>query len=387
MRIAFLCGGLGFGGVADYTRHLAAALKPHGVESLIVGLADRDASEVTRSSGALAVPGRLSWPARIEQAEAALAAFDPDWVSLQFVPFAFHGKGVVALEARWLARLLAGRRAQIMMHELWVEPLPRPVALRRRLLRAAQRASILRLLRGIRPELLHTSNAVYLDLLEGAGFRASLLPLFGNVAIEPRPDRAWLDAALAASGHDRRRDPLLFGFFGGVDPEWDGRELFDRLAAALGRIGRTGLVLSAGAASGMPERLRRWAAGHPQIGVLALGIQPAERVSAYLQALDFGLTSYPYALIGKSSSVKAMLEHGLPVIVPWGDLRPDLPAIETELEPLVLRPGGDLVGFIVAPPERRIRGSHLNRVAARLLAEITPHEAPEKGVKASRLLG
>ncbi|HVG81781.1 MAG TPA: hypothetical protein VNB28_05820, partial [Methylomirabilota bacterium] len=158
-------------------------------------------------------------------------------------------------------------------------------------------------------------------------------------------------------------------------------------AATLGRIGRTGLVLSAGAASGMPERLRRWAAGHPQIGVLALGIQPAERVSAYLQALDFGLTSYPYALIGKSSSVKAMLEHGLPVIVPWGDLRPDLPAIETELEPLVLRPGGDLVGFIAAPPERRIRGSHLNRVAARLLAEITPHEAPEKGVKASRLLG
>ena len=70
MRIAFLCGGLGFGGVADYTRHLAAALKPHGVESLIVGLADRDASEVTRSSGALALPGRLSWPARIEQAEA-----------------------------------------------------------------------------------------------------------------------------------------------------------------------------------------------------------------------------------------------------------------------------------------------------------------------------
>jgi len=387
MRIAFLCGGLGFGGVADYTRHLAAALKPHGVESLIVGLADRDASEVTRSSGALALPGRLSWPARIEQAEAALAAFDPDWVSLQFVPFAFHGKGVVALEARWLARLLAGRRAQIMMHELWVEPLPRPVALRRRLLRAAQRASILRLLRGIRPELLHTSNAVYLDLLEGAGFRASLLPLFGNVAIEPRPDRAWLDAALAASGHDRGRDPLLFGFFGGVDPEWDGRELFDRLAAALGRTGRTGLVLSAGAASGMPERLRRWAAGHPQIGVLALGIQPAERVSAYLQALDFGLTSYPYALIGKSSSVVAMLEQGLPVIVAWGDLRPDLPAIDPELSALVLRPGGDLRRFMSETQDRRPVGSRLPKVAAAMADALAGKDLAGRGMKVAPLLG
>ena len=387
MRIAFLCGGLGLGGVADYTRHLAAALKPHGVESLIVGLADRDASEVTRSSGALVLPARLSWRARIDEAEAALATFDPDWVSLQFVPFAFNGKGVVALEARWLERLLAGRRTQVMMHELWVEPLPRAVPLRRRLLRAAQRASILRLLRGIRPELLHTSNAVYLDLLESAGCRASLLPLFGNVTIEPHPDRAWLDAALAAAGHDLGRRPVLFGFFGGVDPDWDGTGLFGQIAAALRRIGRTGLVLSAGAAAGMPKRLRRWAAGHPQLGVLALGIQPAERVSAYLQALDFGLTSYPYALIGKSSSVKAMLEHGLPVIVAWGDLRPNLPAIEPEWGPLILPPGGDLDAFIAAPPERRIRGSRLNPVAAQLLAVIGPQEAPEKGVKASRLLG
>jgi hypothetical protein len=106
MRIAFLCGGLGLGGVADYSRYLAGALKAHGVESLILGLADRDAGEVARSAETLALPGALPWRQRIEAAEAALAAFAPDWVSLQFVPFAFNRKGVVALEARWLRRLL-----------------------------------------------------------------------------------------------------------------------------------------------------------------------------------------------------------------------------------------------------------------------------------------
>ena len=108
-----------------------ARCKAHGVESLIIGLADREAREVARSADILALPGTLPWRARIEQAEAALAAFAPDWVSLQFVPFAFNSKGVVALGGA-----LAGSgssptaAAHVMMHELWVEPLPRPVARR-----------------------------------------------------------------------------------------------------------------------------------------------------------------------------------------------------------------------------------------------------------------
>ena len=82
------------------------------------------------------------------------------------------------------------------------------------------------------------------------------------------------------------------------------------------------MVLSAGAAAGMPQR--HAAAGPHAILGSASSRWASIRSSAsppYLQALDFGLTSYPYALIGKSSSVIAMLEHGLPVIVDWGDLQ------------------------------------------------------------------
>src|SRR3954469_6754207 len=169
MRIAFVCGGLGLGGVADYTRLLAAALKTKGVESLIISLADREARALARDTEGdlptLVIPAATPWRERVAAAETALDAFAPDWVSLQFVPFAFNRKGVIAAEGQWLARLLGRHRLQIMLHELWVEPLPGRVALRRRILRAAQRSFILRLLKHAKPALLHTSNAAYQALL------------------------------------------------------------------------------------------------------------------------------------------------------------------------------------------------------------------------------
>ena len=233
MRIAFVCGGLGLGGVADYTRLLAAALKTKGVESLIISLADREARALARDTEGdlptLVIPAATPWRERVAAAETALETFAPDWVSLQFVPFAFNRKGVIAAEGQWLARLLGRHRLQIMLHELWVEPLPGRVALRRRVLRAAQRSFILRLLKHAKPALLHTSNAAYQALLAEAGLQTKPLPLFGNIPIDPKADRAWFGAALSRAGIDLTRRPLLFGFFGGVDPNWDPGPLLGRL--------------------------------------------------------------------------------------------------------------------------------------------------------------
>ena len=388
MRIAFLCGGLGLGGVADYTRNLAAQLRPLGVESLAIGLNDRDigSRQAEQAPGweALALPEALPWPERIGAAEQALARFRPDWLSLQFVPYAFNRKGVVALEGRWLQRLASERRLHVMMHELWVEPLPRAVPFRRTLVRAAQRAAILRLLRRLRSSAIHTSNAVYRELLAREGFAAELLPLFGNVPLMDAPDRGWLEPALADAGADPSARPLLFGFFGGIAPDWDANGLFARLTAALAKLGRQGLILSAGAAGPVEAMMAQWRRRHPALRFYALGVQPGERISTYLQALDFGLSSYPYALVGKSSSIMAMLEHGLPVILSWGDLGPDLPAVASEDADLIFRPGGDLEGFIANPPPRRLRGSRLPAVAESFLAELVPAAAREGGDAGSR---
>ena len=381
MRIAFVCGGLGLGGVADYTRLLARELKPKGIESLVIALADRQAQALTRGTAGdlptLIIPASTPWRERIAAAEAALDAFAPDWTSLQFVPFGFNRKGVIAVEGRWLARLFAGHPLQIMLHELWVEPLPGSAPLRRRILRAAQRRFILRLLKDAKPALLHTSNAVYQALLAEAGLQTKPLPLFGNIPIDANADRAWLDAALSQAGLDLSHRPLLFGFFGGVDPNWDSGPLLGGLMEALRSLGRSGVVLSVGSAGSIAERMQSWRSQYPDLRFLALGVQSVERISAYLQALDFGLTSYPYALLGKSSSVVSMLEHGVPVIVSWGDLRPDLPSLEREWNSAVLPPGADLAAFLHARHERRIRGSRLPEVASMMLRDL--QTAAERG--------
>ena len=42
-------------------------------------------------------------------------------------------------------------------------------------------------------------------------------------------------------------------------------------------------------------------------------------ISHLLGAADLGIASHPWALIGKSGAAAAMIEHGLPVLVPRDD--------------------------------------------------------------------
>jgi hypothetical protein len=51
-----------------------------------------------------------------------------------------------------------------------------------------------------------------------------------------------------------------------------------------------------------------------------LGEHAPQRIAQVLQAIDFGVATTPYALIGKSATVAAMVEHGLPVIVNRDDV-------------------------------------------------------------------
>ena len=58
-----------------------------------------------------------------------------------------------------------------------------------------------------------------------------------------------------------------------------------------------------------------------EFGFKRYGEQPAERISRFLTEMDFGIATTPLALIGKSATAAAMLEHGLPVIANRDDVR------------------------------------------------------------------
>src|ERR1700760_4408812 len=53
----------------------------------------------------------------------------------------------------------------------------------------------------------------------------------------------------------------------------------------------------------------------PEIEFCRLGERSLDEISRFFYDLDFGVSTAPLALIGKSSCVAAMVDHGLPVIV------------------------------------------------------------------------
>ena len=350
MRIAFLCGSQegGRDGVGDYTSGLAAELQQHGHEVIVIGLRDKfvpAASLAGTSVQVLRLPATLPWPECIRLARQQLDSFQPEWVSLQFVGYTFHPKGLIHGLAGKLAPLLTGRKLHIMFHEIW---LCREMGWgwKQCAIGALQRLFIQRFVRAVKPAVMHTSNSTYAALLNRNGIPVTELSLFGNVPVLPEPSPTWLEAQLqAALGAGYRRDAVwLFGFFGALHPQWPPEPLLTHLHRAAQAAGKKPVLLSIGrtgpAGADLWNRLTHEYA--ERFAFVGLGEQPPEHISEYLSFLDAGLATTPRSLSGKSGTVTSMLEHGLPVIVnredapgigaPFGNSEPLLLACDTHLE-------------------------------------------------------
>ena len=58
--------------------------------------------------------------------------------------------------------------------------------------------------------------------------------------------------------------------------------------------------------------------GKSNLEAIALGEQPSEVISQFLQYADFAINTGTPLHLGKSSTFAAMLEHGLPIVVADG---------------------------------------------------------------------
>jgi hypothetical protein len=109
---------------------------------------------------------------------------------------------------------------------------------------------------------------------------------------------------------------------------------------------------------------------------LNFGEQTREKISEFLNSVDFGIATTPYSIIGKSATAAAMIEHGLPVIVNRDDLRfKGVAAAEIDQSPLFLRLSSQLfenLGEIQRKPPRSL----LPEIAERFLTKISRSFAP-----------
>lgn len=332
MNISFLCGSLepGKDGVGDYVRQFALHLQSEGHQCQLVALADRFIAQPSRAplddcGGEIVRIPQAAWEqGDTEFAEQALLAFRPEWTSLQMVCYAYHPRGLLLQAGESFRRLKGPGRRHLMFHELWVGEAAGERR-RNRVLGWLQKRLLLRACRIWAPDVVHTSNGVYRELLARNGLRACELPLPGNIPIVRLDHSDARLRLLQKLGHSAQggRDLLLAGVFGSIHPKWEDPGMLRALAARCSLSGQRLVLVQLGRAG--KEGLQLWQQLATQLGDAldfhSLGECTPHALSMTLSGLDLGIATSPWALVGKSGSVAALREHGVPVVVTRDDYR------------------------------------------------------------------
>ena len=320
MRFLFLTPSLepSHDGVGDYTWRLATQLANSGHQSACIALHDRHSGGFMEPhEGEERIPFwrfPAGTPPRILEARLReiVSVLSPDLVSLQYVPHGFSKHGMPTRLPGLLSSISGDFTWHLMFHELWIGSLSGE-NFKRKSIGMVQRMIVRSLCRRLRPPRIHTSNLFYQRKLWKAGIDSEILPLFSNIPVST-PDPAARSKLLSDAGisHDSAKVRIVV-LFGAIHPEWDPSPLLQEISS----VSRPCLILSIGKVPlrGLPiwNRMIEWAS--EKLFFSMLGELPALTISEILHAADFGATTEASELLGKSGTVTAMLEHGLPVIV------------------------------------------------------------------------
>ena len=137
------------------------------------------------------------------------------------------------------------------------------------------------------------------------------------------------------------KPPLVALTFGTLHPHWQPAATVAWLITTAARLRRAPVVIAIGRAGAQAARVLE-AFRQQGVTVAETGELASASISHLLRTADLGLAAHPWALIDKSGAAAAMLEHGLPVLVPRDDWQlrdaPPLPAVASD--PLLVRLAG-----------------------------------------------
>ena len=316
MRILFLCGSLepGRDGVGDYVRRLAIEMlrQGHGAAALAFNdpFEQNESSHIeTSDSVALPVfriPQTTSNKTRHYQTKKWIQDLNPDIISIQFVSYAFHKKGLPFALTQLIINLTKGYRCHIMFHELWIG-MEMNSSVKEIIIGRAQRLLIQNFVRKLKPVSVHTQTSIYKAQLLKLGVKAGHLPLFGNIPVTA--NRKIAEKQIAKNSHNE----ISLVVFGGIHPGTSIKDFAQEVADYSRRKGSQ-ITLTLLGRCGTEQK--HWLEVWSSIGLTAkvLGEQPPHLISEILANSSIGITTTPAALLEKSGSVATMLEHGLPVI-------------------------------------------------------------------------
>ena len=370
----FICGSIepGQDGVGDYTKRLSQELVRKGILVTIVALNDRLISDIQKNVAvidegeitSLRLPANLAEVERFCLLKEWIDVFNPDWLSLQYVPFSYHPKGLGFGLAKKLFNIGKGIKWEIMFHEIAVG-MPEGSTIKEMVWGKAQKFLAKDLIKILKPSIVHTHTTVYKKQLEMFGAEVTLLPLFSNIPV------AYPELILEKITNKKTSltiDLLVFATiqFGApirqlaIDAVKYEKENGIKLRMVF--LGRSGKA--------QEEWISVWQ--NAGLAFLQLGEHPEDKVSEVLAKAQFGIYSTPLVLTGKSGAVAAMREHGIHLLCVSGKwVARGIKVIENPFQ-IVAYEKGNLGHFFESAPDFSYLPT-VSKVAEQFIADLLTH--------------
>ena len=336
MRILFICGSLepAKDGVGDYVRRFAGELIRLGHEISVIAMNDQfimsawqglQESE-SSSISVFRIPALWSNKRKYPEAKKWIDTFDPEWISLQFVPFSYQARGLTFGLSTMLKKLGEERKWHMMFHELWVGM--NKFGPKKHILWGwIQRQLIKSMIRNINPNFVHTHTHYYKLQLAKHGFESHLIELFGNIPVIKQFNETKIE------------NEIVFIAFGTLYPGAPIDE-FTKEAELYSKVNKVNVSITLIGINGAEQERWKKACSDHNLKIKILGQQSIGEVSRALANSAIGITTTAQKLVEKSGSVAAMKEHRLPVICVAANWEPIIMndfALETDI--LEYRPG------------------------------------------------
>ncbi|TRW24630.1 glycosyltransferase family 4 protein [Flavobacterium zepuense] len=322
MKVMFLCSSLqpGKDGVGDYNRRLVAELTKKNYQVVLVSCNERQLEadceeEITEGSSTIKVyrlSGSDSWEHRMNKIQGYLDGFNPDWLSLHYVPYAFHPKGLPAKFVNSIKALRLKARTQIVFHEIW-QGESSESTLKDKIIGFVQRRIAFKLIKITNAVHVTTTNDYYKNCFVKRGIKATRIPVFSNMPVGNASGQAVLNT-LPAEIDDK--DKYVLGvFFGGFHSHKDLAGNLKVLAANIkSQLNKQLVVTHIGRSGGIEQDMEAVKAA-TGLKCFVLGEWSEQDVADYLWYADVGLSNYPKVLYEKSGSIAALLNNSCPVIL------------------------------------------------------------------------
>ncbi len=309
MKIMFIVGSLEEkkNGVADYVLNLRNVLLNLGHQVVVISINDtkyvtNNNQRLTQESNLkIRISNNLPFKNKIKLINQITEQFKPDWISLQFVSFAYQKKGL-PFSLIYLLKGIKEYKLHFMFHELWIDH-QNSIEFKKKVLGKFQEICIKIILNKLKPQLITTSIHTYLSKLQK--YNPHLLPLFGNI----KPIKNEHSNALK-----KEINVVFFGSFSPNIPDFITQLIWlknyakvNKLDIKFNVIGNNGIHKDDSFLQ-IKNILGRYALNY-------IGEKNAEQISELFFNADIGVSRADYNYFGKSGSTLAMLEHGLPVLL------------------------------------------------------------------------